>query len=389
MPHIFGVSVVLAFLLPHTNLYLLMVNPLLCILLMCFRKNRLQCRYNYIVLIPLSLSILFGLSQNLELKSLQTAGTLLLYFFCFPFISNYRLPNIYIYITFLVIFISQFAYIIDVPIIANLLDTFYPISEARSNEFTYMQEHITIDNMYRYRLGGLYRNPNNCARSLTMLLAVYVILNNKKRILKLLPFIFLNYYAILLTGSRTGILIATAILLLFIFVSMKTNKIWKWSIVFFLLFLLIARDYTAVDLRGFNIEEGQGGINLKFDTFVYYLNSESSLYRLLLGYVDPTKFQSKVDLIAYFDSDYGNLIFCFGFIGFISILVYFFVLLSHLSRTGQIYFVLLFWMFSSTIIMSYRAVFIFMLLLSSIYQIEHKEEKSRYSIKVHSNGFVD
>ena len=68
-----------------------------------------------------------------------------------------------------------------------------------------------------------------------------------------------------------------------------------------------------------------------------------------------------------FDSEYGSLIFRFGFVGFVSIFLFYWNVAKRIHKSQWFYFFILLWIVSSTIVASFRAFFIFMLLLSVIY----------------------
>ena len=131
--------------------------------------------------------------------------------------------------------------------------------------------------------------------------------------------------------------------------------------------------------RGFNIENGfSGSASVKMDTFAYYLSSEKSILRLLLGYLDTSSFDISITtsyVMGKFDSDYGSIIFSYGFIGFFAILYFLFTIFKRMDRYGRLFFIVVLWMYSSTIIKSFRAIFIFMLLLSCVYG-QHKKKKN-------------
>ena len=108
------------------------------------------------------------------------------------------------------------------------------------------------------------------------------------------------------------------------------------------------------------------------DTFTYYLQNEDSFINLLFGNFDASKFKGGPNVLRSFDSDYGTLIYSYGFIGFILILIYYFSIFRRVDKVSKIYFFTLLWMYSSTIVKSYRVIFIYMLLLSIIYTNNRK-----------------
>lgn len=369
MSNFMGIGMVVGFLLPHTSTLFLIINPLICIFYKCFRTNRTIYRFNWIVIIPVLLSLFINYPQGVEMKSIYSCLAILIYFSCFPMVGNYQIPNLYFYVVLLVVLISQLAYVLNIPALTSLLDTYYPISED-DNSLLYMRSNVSYDNMLEYRLGGLYRNSNQCSRYLTFLLAGYLILNKDKNILKLIPFIIITIIGVILTGSRTGFSVTSLFIIFFSYRNSQISRWWRYIIVFLLAgyFLFMVTQNTGF-IRGTNIENGlEGSMSLKFETFLYYLKNEHSVFRILFGYLDVTRYDYSHELMSKFDSDYGSIIFSYGFVGFFSIIFYFFTILKRMGGDGRIFFILLLWMFSSTIVKSFRALFLFMLLLSFVYQ---------------------
>ena len=373
-----GIGLVLGFLLPHTSTAFLLVNPLLCLFYKCFRQNRGHYKWNWLVLTPIVLTLLINLPQDVALKAVISCFTLLLYFACFPIVGKVRIPNGYFYFIFGFVVLSQVAYAYEIGFMERILNTYYPLSE---DDIAAIREQDTInaDNMLDFRLGGLFHNANQCARYLTFLLAGYMVLNSEKPIRRLLPFILVAFYAVLLTGSRTGFVVASSILIAYLFVDKRIATVWRFGVVLVAIAVFVAlTQFGSVTFRGFNVIEGFGNsANIKMDTFGYYLSSENSVLRILLGYLDISRFDNSgatYHVMNNFDSDYGSIIFSYGFIGFVAILVYFFTIFRKLKSEGKVFFVLLLWMYSSTIIKSFRAVFLFMLLLSVVYSNMKRKE---------------
>lgn len=373
MSHFVGIGLVLGFLLPHTSTAFMLVNPLLCLFYKCFKQNRGFYKYNWIVLVPLFLTLLINYPQGVAIKSVMACFSLILYFFCFPVVGNVKIHNFYFYFILSFIILTQLAYVLNIPVLVEFVNTYYPISEE-DKALIHLQNTITAENMMNFRLGGLYHNPNQCARSLNMLSAVFLILNSDKPIRKLLPFIIINFYGVLLTGSRTGFFVGSAILLLFLFIDKKVSAFSRYSLLTVSLVIFVFMLVSGSDtFRGFNVIKGfNNSANVKFDVFKYYISTENSVFRLLIGYLDNKRLVVTGDLMAYFDCDYGNVIFCYGFIGFIAIMVYFFTIFNRMDKTERIFFVLLLWIISSAIISSYRASFLFIILLSLVYSSRKK-----------------
>lgn len=373
MSHLVGIGLVLGFLLPHTSTLFLLVNPLLCLFYLSFKQNRVYYKNNWMVVIPILLSLFINYPQGVDIKALYICVVIILYFFCFPMVVNVRVPNVYSYFILVFIFISQVAYAYDISFMEQILDTYYPISDE---DLAGIYERNVVDssNILDFRLGGLYHNSNQCARYITFLLAFFLVLNNEKPIRMLLPFIVIALYAVLLTGSRTGFVVASAVIIVYLFVDHKVSSMWRYVSVVLVVAGYAFLVFGATNVfRGFNIFD-TGSTDMKLNTFKYYISSENSVIRLLFGYLDISKFSTSrlvVNVMNFFDSDYGSIIFSYGFIGFFSIILYYFTLFKRMNGNGRIFFLLLIWMYSSTIIKSYRALFLFMLLLSCVYN-QHK-----------------
>lgn len=374
MSHFVGVGLVLGFLLPHTFTAFLLVNPLLCLFYQCYRQNRVFYKYNWIVIVPILLTLLINLPQAVSSKAMMSCFSILLYFFCFPMVGRVKIPNGYFYFILGFILLSQVAYAFDIAFMKSVLNTYYPISEDDAAEI-YQQDNINAYNLLDFRLGGLFHNSNQCARYITFLLAGFLVLNSEKPIRKMLPFIIICFYAVLLTGSRTGFVVASVVIIAFLFIDKRISAKWRVGVVLAAILGFLFLVYNGSDMyRGFNVIEGfDNSANAKYYAFADYLAHEESLFRLLLGYLDEDRFEASVGIMKKFDADYGYLVFQYGFVGFVAILLLFFSVFRRMDKMGKVFLVILLWMISSTIVTSYRAVFVFMLLLSLIYN-QHKKQ---------------
>ena len=367
LSHFVGLGLVLGFLLPHTATVFLLVNPLLCLFYQLFRCNMVFYKNNLIVLIPILLSLFINFPQGVSSKSVLLCITIILYFTCFPIVGKVNVPNTYLYFILVAIVFSQLIYVLRIPFFVDLLNTYYPISEDDAQGIVHMQNTISFRNMLNYRLGGLYRNPNQCSRYLSFLMTFFILVNHKRPVQKWVLYLLISFIAILLTGSRTGFVVASVIVIFFLFENKKVPNTWRFWVL-----LLIAAGFAYIlisgssSFRGANLLESDS-VGSKFNAFRDYLRHEDSVLRVVVGYLDPRFFESSFGILDKFDADYGYIIFQYGFIGFLCFLFFFFTLFRRVNRTGKIFFILLLWMFTSTIITSYRAVFIFIMLMSLIY----------------------
>ena len=382
MSHFVGIGLVLGFLLPRTSTALLLVNPLLCLFYQLFRQNRVYYRNNWIVLVPLMLTLFINLPQEVGSKSILSCATVLMYFFCFPIVGKVKIPSFYFYLILTFILLTQLAYVMDIPVVVQFLDTYYPVSEDLEKRFEHMQNTITEENMLDFRMGGLYRNSNDCARQLTFLLAAFFALNGEKSFRKLLPFVIICYYAELLTGSRTGFVASSSLIIVFLFINKTVSAGWRYGLLFLAIGMFFYLPFYEPDsLRGFDVFR-TGSVDKKKETFIYYLSSETSSFRILLGYLDASRFDISLAperIMSNFDSDYGSLIFTYGFIGFFAILYFFYTIFRRMDKYGRLYFIVLLWMYSSTIVKSYRGFFTFMLLLSIVYGYRKKTDYKKHT----------
>lgn len=362
-----GWGIIIGFILPHSSPLLYMVNPLLCVLFWLLKGDKRIFRISALVIIPLLISLLTNLLQTASLKPILLCITIMMYTALFPFADReVSVKPVFFYVTLLIIMVSQIAYILDISFITNWLDTLYPIEGVREGMYSHMRRNITLENMINYRLGGLYRNPNDCARSITLLLASFLILFRDK---KSVPFLALSFIAILLTGSRTGSVICAIIIVAYVFFCIHSSTVLRLGVIFaavlVLLFLFLASNPI---MRGLDISSGfNNSLNYKWDTFAYYIQNELSSVKLLFGHLDSDQFESGFGVMNKFDADYGYLVFNYGIIGFLGILIYSICLFTRMFKPGRVLFLVLLWMITSTVFSSFRCVFVYVLLLSLVF----------------------
>ena len=372
--HLVGISILLAFLLPHTSMLFQLVNPLLCLFLLYrFRKGRTWQPIVLFVLVPVILSILFNF-QNASLKAFQSTFTILLYFACFPFVGQVHVRKFYLFFCLAYIFLSQIVYLLGMPRLTAFFDMVYPMSEENLDFYSHIQGNIGYSNVFAFRLGGIYHNPNQCARYLTMLMAFFLSVNHPKNVREVIYFILIAYVGVLLTGSRTGFIIASLIAYFGFLRHNRLSGFVRFTVVAIAFFGFFNILQGGTSLRALDIDS-TGSANLKWSTFMYYIHTEKSTLSYLLGHLDISLFNGGVGRVMNnFDSEYGELIFRFGFIGFFCFLIFYWSVAKRLPKSQWFFFIILLWMVSSTIVASYRALFIFMLFLSVVYSNHYKSK---------------
>lgn len=380
---VFSFALILGFFLPHNNIVGLIISGLLPLLLFVLLVDKKSFKLNkfttvFILVIYLSFILNVFIGDNIEAKSLLRILNLTLLFMLFPFCENVRIPNNTLYIILGVILLSQLAFSFGILSIVNLIDRFYPYEGDVSvwqTEF-FIEGAGDIDVILNKRYGGIYRNSNQLSRYVSILFVVFLIENRRKTIVKLLPFIGIVVISVLLTGSRTG-LIVTAVLLFGKYFILEYNKsklsiIASISFLAFILFLVYIY-ISSFDLRGFNIAAGlDDSIGTKLDWFLKFFYQLDSFSRILLGHFSSDNVQ--LYGISLLDSEWGELFYNFGFLGLVSLTIFYISIYKTKSKILRFYLLILLWCISSTVVFSYRMSFIFMLLLSKYYA-DYKQKK--------------
>lgn len=373
-----GLSLLLGLFLPHTSTFLLLVNPLLCILF--YLKFSLKTNsvgilpYKILLLISLCLSFFFNANTDIiTTKVILYFVYLCLLFFCFPLTSGVRIRNVFLYISVIIILFSQLVYVVRIYPAMAIIDTLYPMSDMYSNIYSYM-DNITFSNITEFRLGGLFRNPNHLAKYVNLLTVLFVINNRNKYYPSKYIFYLIVLLSIILSGSRTGLVI---LLLLMIFEIISNNRFTKYQKLFIfiilgLLFMLFT--LSDLDFRGLKVQEGiSDSAGSKFEALMYYLSQDNSYLNLLFGNLNPDTFLASSGIINQLDSEYGYLIYQYGFVGFISYVLFWIAIFKRYPRNNRIIFFILLWTISSTIILAYRSAFVMLLAFSVYFNFEFDE----------------
>lgn len=330
--------------------------------------------YPYVLVVVMSISISVILNiQDASQKAFLSTFTILLYLICFPFVGQTRIRNVYLYICLGYIIFSQLVYLFEISSLSNIFEQFYPLSEEDALYKTYvsMRDNLGYGTLFNYRLGGIYHNSNHCAKYITFLLALFLINNQGQKSRGILIFSTLAYVGVLFTGSRTGFVVASLILYFGLFRQKMYAKSLKYLFITLSIIGIGYLLYSGISLRGFDVESGfHNSANSKWFTFLYYLDNENSIVALLFGHLDPSLFKGEYSLAMHkFDSEYGEFFYCYGFIGFITVIYCFYKLFKRIDKPYRFFFIVCLWMISSTIILSFRAFFLFMLLLSTIFNM--------------------
>lgn len=331
----------------------------------------------YKIILLLSIAITFAFSGTLlgsySLDNVVKVINIYLILVLFPISNRIKLNNKYLTISLVVIFISQISYIINLSIVVNFIEKFY------SNDYFNFSEILALDGRANiggsFRFGGLFRNPNQCGRMVTLLLGIYLI-NNEKIKSKDYLVISLALLSVLLTGSRTAFLISL-ILIFTHFISLQKNKkMARFNIILFAL----AVTYLAInsEFRGFDLIEVTGATSLgsKFD-FLYNYYQNSTFGQFILGNfnIDEISYNYNDLRITKFDFEFGYLFHGFGILGLLIILFQVFKIFIKGDYKIKYLFIIMLWTFSSAILVNFRFSLLFFLALSFYYPHLDKNAK--------------
>lgn len=331
----------------------------------------------YKIILLLSIAITFAFSGTLlgsySLDNFVKVINIYLILVLFPISNRIKLNNKYLIISLVVIFISQISYIINLSIVINFIEKFYSNDYFNSSEILALDGRANIGGIFRF--GGLFRNPNQCGRMVTLLLGIYLI-NNEKIKSKDYLVISLALLSVLLTGSRTAFLISLILIFVHFIFLQKNKKIARFNIILFAL----AVTYLAInsEFRGFDLIEKTGATSLgsKFD-FLYNYYQNSTYGQFILGNfnIDEISYNYNNLRITKFDFEFGYLFHGFGILGLLIILFQVFKIFIKGDYKIKYLFIIMLWTFSSTILVNFRFSLLFFLALSFYYPHLDKNAK--------------
>lgn len=376
---IFNISILIGLLLPHDRTLFQLVNYLLIFLLFITNShkrlvfNSIKIKYTFVLIIILSFSINVLIGNNIEFKDLARLGLFVILFALFPFVSNVKISRIVLYLSLLYIVISQIAYVLNIGFLVNFYNSLYPYTgEVRGFTSDFLTQNAgDIDWIVNRRYGGIFHNPNQLARFVSLLLAVILIENKNKSIKKIIPFIIISAFSFVLSGSRSGFLVGF-ILIVMSFIYLRENKFNIKGIFisgFFILCIgyLISMIFQSQSLRVFDVKEGfSGSIGTKFDWFSSFFIQLNTPIRFFFGHFSSNQI-TKLYGVPLLDSEWGELFYCFGLLGVISLASFYFYLCRLKDAKINFLLLILLWCISSTVLFNYRMSFIFMLFLSKYY----------------------
>lgn len=383
-----GLSLLFGLFLPHTSTFLLMVNPVLCVIfyLKFSYKTNLIYPYKFLLLSSLFLSLIFNLGEPgaITVKVILSFVYFCMLIFCFPLVTDVKIRNVFLFISVIIILFSQLVYVVRFYPAIAIIDNLYPMSDMYSNIYSHIDGNINITNISSFRLGGLYRNPNHLAKYVNLLTVIFILCNRNEKLSKKIIFYLIVLLSIILSGSRTGFVVLLLLLSFDILLNWRTSKTQK--IFIFIAFCAMLSFFALGDFgfRGLKVQEGMSNsAGSKLEVLEYYLMQDNSFIEILFGNLNPDTFSAPYGIIDQFDAEYGYLIYQYGFVGFISYIIFWIAIFKSYPHNNRLLFFIMLWTISSTIMLAYRSAFVMMLAFSIYYKLEFDE--SNKTTNNHSN----
>ena len=321
-----------AFFLPiySWSQYLLVLIPVLLYVMVSDKK--LFVGWNYIVLLCLFLSLLFNsfwlIPENF--KSLYKVFNLCVLLSLFPF---FKYNDVYIRRWFVVLMIclvifTQLVWLLGFQPIIKLLDSIYPTTVS------YGQIGIDLSLNIGGRYGGVFHNPNDCSRNITLLTAMYFVLSEREKRTDIVV-LLLMCFSIFLTGSRTGIMMFVASVSIYILNQESITKKKKIIIlsailsVLALIFIYAVGDNTRVKSLSFNVG--------KSERLYYIVEILTNTFNNPIEFAFGNFYQERLSVLGFgfsggFDSDLGNIMYYYGLASFICLLIFIYSLYRKIGK---------------------------------------------------------
>lgn len=370
--HIIGMSLMFGLFMPNGSFFYFLVPVV--ILILGLRYSTLNSIYNstkFILIFLMLLSLMIFAAKNsdqLDIKGLLRNLVIFELIFFFPFVKNVQIPNIYLYFGLIFIFISQISYMLGIGSVISFFNNTYPYE---GDAYYYQSDYLIANGVdmsltnRSFRLGGLFLNPNQCARYLTILLAIFLCENYNKKFKSILPFLTICFLAIISTGSRTGFLIMALMILWYIYKRVASKgRIYKNLLIVAIILLttvfILSVGELSKTMRFLDFDEGvDKSLFMKIQIFIDYLSNNTGFIQILFG-----NFSNDGSSAIQFDSEWGDLFYRYGFLFLITFILFYILIYKNTAPKYRLFFLILLWVVSSTLVLSYRAGFVFLLFLS-------------------------
>lgn len=343
----------------------------LFLLLLCDYKQKYN-RVLFPLLILIIPTLLFNVGYDyMNFKAYSRLFEIAICFFTFACLRGRQILFPYIWFALIYIITSQICFLYNISIISTFFDQTYNITASLLE--TYQIDFDVIDSSsvgVDSRLGGMYINPNNCASYVTVLYALGLSeirqLGSNKNLMYL--FMGLVMYSFWVTGSRTSLICFGAITLYYLYT--QGYSMTKYLIIFGA--VAVAIIFSNVDTnnaRMLDVESGMSNsFGIKMALFWHYLtHCDNPLY-----YVFGAGDLAASGLYHHFsggtDCDFGNIFIVFGAIFWLLYWIMYYKMYKILIKEYRVILFTLLWVFSNSILISYRMCPVWFLCLGLLYR---------------------
>lgn len=376
-------AIIVALLLPHTSIISLIIAGSLPLTLFLINSKFSKLNYNKysfifggVIILSFLVNAIMG--ADISIKSLQRLFTFITLFLLFPFVLYFKIYNWVLYFCLTYLLLSQLAYVLGINFLVQFYNTFYPYTgelQGYSSDFL-LSGSGEVDFILNRRYGGIYHNPNQLIRYISLLLLVLFIENRNRSLLYKLPFLSLVFIATSIAGSRTGFFFVIIVIVFSYFYNRPKISISNAALPLFTVILtLVSAIYflSQYELRILEVSSGlDNSIGLKIEWFLTFLNQLSSPLNFLVGHFSTDNIL--VYGINILDSEWGELFYNFGLLGVFTLFMFYFDLFKTKDRNLRFLLLILIWGISSTIIFSFRMSIFYMIILSNYYSY-YKQRK--------------
>lgn len=368
--HILSLIWLVFLVFPNNQIFYFLVP--VCFIILCRYQIKIESSISTTILtlfVLLFLNVLFNINETyLSSKDVSRTVVLGLIFVTFGRLKGSRILAPYIYIAIFFLIISQFASIIGFTPLVSLINNNYSGGDGEAVPSSI----VGMERYGNFRLGGIYLNPNQYARYLELIMLVLfceIKQFSKKEVVFL---IIIIVFSLIATGSRTSLIVLIVAVIFYLYSSgvISLNKAFLISSFCTIIFILFIGVMGLNDARILKVDEGvDGSFGVKVDLFKSYLNSEVPFNKFLIGNASLDSFKKYTGFdIAGMDFEFGNIILVYGVLFFIFLFLLYVQVYRSLLPNYRVLYTLLLWMFSSSILMSFRMAALWLLVLGIYYK---------------------
>lgn len=378
---VFSIVLGLCFLTPVSTIGNLLMPGLIILTYLFYRPKNKYLHYQIALFVVLLLSFCLNslTMRYLGFKSVSRSATMFLLFALFPYINeNFDMsPKIPILLIG-VVFLSQLSEVLNIQPIMSLIDNLYPWENALYGE-TGVEFNLGMAGRY----GGIYRNPNDCGRTLCILTSLYLVCSHYNKLLRTAKgnalfdcVVFATAVtAVVTTGSRTNMVIIAVLILSTLFVRYNSKSNLNKIILLSFVLIIMAVTFTFLSSSGSRLFEVSFTANERRDLFGdLLLDLFGKPIHLLFGYFYIETIDShNLGFEGGFDSDLGNILYYYGFTGLLVIALF---VIRIYKNTGKIFFYVLplfLTCVSNGLFTSYKALCHLMILMAVCWCVNKNE----------------